>query len=254
MIIFTKQGDRSSMPYLFAFDRGVYVFQFFGETSYTDEFDGSSWFWEGIDNSIDEVLGVIQEGTPLLQALTLDDCIIQESSWFWDDTNGYLYVHWLASTGDWHVDREASILSKIAAGYASGYVDDMHNVFDGVYYRPIITAVKGLSKSVDPLELGLISFGKSSFSLSNFNGEFDYIRESEAVGLPVWFYAGDQDTTELTNDMRIFTGFMNGSKNNRDNIEFDIIETRLYENKRRQRHCAYHLHTRLRNRLQSLTK
>jgi hypothetical protein len=231
MIIVTKQGDRSEIPYLFAFDRGVYIYSFYSEAEYNDPATGESWFWSGIDNSIDEVLGVVENGTPLIQALSLADCTSQNATWYWDDANGYLYVHWTNSIGDWSVNRDTSVFSKIAAGYASGYISAVHNVFDGVYYEQLITKITGLGKDVDPLELGLISFGDSSLSLSNYDGRFDNITEGEAVGLPLWFYRATQETTELTNNDRIFTGYSNGSNNDRDNIAYKIQETRLFENK-----------------------
>jgi hypothetical protein len=232
MIIVTKQGDRSSIPYLFSYYGAVFIFPFFMSSTYIDPFDGSSWTWEGYDYSIDEILGVIDDdGNTLFNVLSVSDCAALEGSFYWNDENGYLYVHWFDSVNDFIIDRDIAVMSKIIAGYASGYNAVTQNVFDEVYYKPIIVGLSGLSKKVDPIELGLIAFSGSSFTISDYKGDFDDIPEEAAVGLPVWFYRIEDTDIELTNDKRIFTGYLNGTEHDRSNIKFNIIETRLYENK-----------------------
>ena len=59
MIIVTKQGEKRDLPYMQAFEGGVYSFTFHGDETYTDPFDGSVWNWENTDNDLEEVIGVI---------------------------------------------------------------------------------------------------------------------------------------------------------------------------------------------------
>lgn len=232
MIILTKTGGRSTPEYLFAYSGSVFVFQYYGNTTYNDTGGGIIWNWTGIDNSIDEIIGVVQDdGSILTNAVSVIDCIIIEGSFFWDDPNGLLYVHWFDHIGDHAIDKNKAAFSKLKAGYASGCHRLTQNVFDGVYYSPIITKLTGLTKKVDPLELGLIAFSTSSISLSNHNGQFDSLLEEASVGLPIWIYAVQDTDTVLTNSMRIFTGYLNGTKNTREDITFNVQETRLYENK-----------------------
>jgi hypothetical protein len=232
LIIYTKQGDRRDLPYLHAYEGGVYVFQFIGDETYIDPYDSSVWNWDGVDNSIDEVLGVTQDdGRQLAIATSLNDCKSLQGSFFWDDMNGYLHVNWFESDGDWSISRIASSYSVLIAGYASKYNETSKNVFDGVYYDTIINKISGLSKKVDPTKFGLISFTGSSITYANEDGAFDNLEESQVVGVPIWFYFVEEDATELTNKDRVFTGFYDGYKRNESEITFDIIETRLFENK-----------------------
>lgn len=232
MIIFTKQGNRQDVPYLFAYLGGVYIFEFYGDETFTDTYDSSIWYWTGTDNSAEEILGIAQDdGTQLIESLSLSDCISLEGSFFWDNANGYIYVHWYNSYGDWSISREGSSLSQIVAGYASGYSDTTKNIYDGVYYDPVIIEIDGLKKTVDPMKFGLISFSESSLTLSNENGQFDNLSENQVVGVPIWFYFTDEEETELRRSDRVFTGYLNGYTNNHRNAVFRIIEVRFFENK-----------------------
>ena len=215
-----------------AYSGGVYCFQFHGDLTYIDPYDSSVWNWEDTDNSIEEVLAVTQDdGKQLVFTINLSDCISLQGSFFWDDTDGVLYVHWYRSAGDFSVSKQAASYSQIVAGYSSDYSDTNRNVFDGVFYDSILTGISGLGKSVDPTKLGLVSYTGGSFTLANEDGQFDDIEANQYIGAPVWFYYAPDDATELTRAMRIFTGFISSYNNDRSDITFNIIETRLYENK-----------------------
>lgn len=231
MIIYTKQGQRKTLQDLAAYDGGVYVFPFYGDETYTDPFDSSVWNWEGVTNSVDEILGVSQGGTSLVITNSVADCEALDGSFYWDDTNGYLYVHWVNSVGDWSVAKEENRYSEIVFGYASGYSDITSNVYDGQYYQPIITSIGGLDVRVDPTKLGLISFDESSLTLADEENNFANANKEDIVGVPVWIYYTDEDKTTLDNEDRIFTGFLNGLKHDRSSVTFDIIQSRLFENK-----------------------
>ena len=181
-MIFTKYGKRVSIEYLFAYDGAIFVFNFYGAATYTDPYDNSVWNWVGTDLGLVEVLAVVDDDAVALTIVaSVGDCEALDGSWYWDDANGYLYVHWYDSDGDHSIGREMAIYAKIISGYAAGYHELTQNVFDGVFYRPIIVGLSGLSKKVDPTKLGLISFSESSFSLENHNGEFDDIALGAAV-------------------------------------------------------------------------
>lgn len=231
MIVYTKQGKRFTVPDLFARGQGIQVFQFVGNETFTDPYDSSVWYWVGIKNDIDEVLGVTQNGETLFPTTSEADCIALNKSFYWDDANGYLFVHWIDAAGDWSVSRETSSYSEIIAGYASGYSKENNNVFDGVYYKPILSGLGGLSKEVDPTKLGLIAFDDSSITIVDQPGDFEEFPAAEAVGVPIWVYYADESATELTNDLRVFTGFSKGYTHDRANITFPVIEVRLFQNK-----------------------
>jgi len=231
MIVYTKQGQRELLPNLAAYSGGVYVFPFFGNETYTDPFDSSVWHWEGVTNDIDEILGVSQVGTPLLSVVSVSDCIASKGSFFWDDINGVLCVHWYNSIGDWSVAKQENRYSKISVGYSSGYSSFTNNVYDGQYYKPIIIGLTGLNVSVDPTKLGLISFDSSSITLADQENNFADVNTENIVGVPIWIYYTDEQETQLKDEDRIFTGFLNGIKHNRDSVTFEIVQSRFFENK-----------------------
>ena len=232
MIIITKRGNRTFAEYLYAYSGSVFVYQYYGESTYIDSYDDSVWTLDDIYKSLEEIIGVIQDdGSVLSNVVSIGDCTALEGSFYYDVDNGYLYVHWFDHIGDHSIDKTIAVFSFVEAGYASGYNWQTQNVWNGVYYKPIIVGITGLNKKVDPIELGLISFSGSSFSISDYKGDFDDIPEEATVGLPVWFYRVEDNDVVLTNAMRIFTGYLNGTQHDRSNIKFDVIETRLYENK-----------------------
>lgn len=231
MIILTKTGGKNFIPLLTAYDGAVFCYQFNGENRFIDPYDGSTWNWF-TDNTITEVVGVADDtGLPLITAASIADCKTLDGTFYWSNADGVLYVHWNNSVGDHSVNRSIAIYSKLKTGYASGWLPLSQNVFDGVYYQPLIIDLAGLSKKVDPLEFGLVAFSASSVTMTNEAGEFDDILESDAANIPIIFYYVPDDALVLTDAMKIFSGFINGTQNNREKIVFKVIETRLYENK-----------------------
>jgi hypothetical protein len=229
--IFTKLGQRITKVDFAAYADGVYSFAFFGDETYIDPFDGSTWYWTGTTNDTDEIIGLTQDTFRLVSVLTLPECTAQPGSFFWDNVNGYLYVHWFNSLGDWAVGNAVSSLEQLVAGFANGYHEASHNVFDGVYYKPIITNISGLSETVDPTKLGLLANSQSSITYSDQINAFDRTTLENSTGLPYWVYAIDKDTIELTDDDRVFTGVLNGYSHPRNAFTISLIEARLFENK-----------------------
>ena len=230
MIFFTKQGDRLNFRYFPAYQGGVYTLRFNSSTTtYTDPFDSSVWTWEDITNDVDEVLGVNQDGVDLFPAESISDCIALEGSWFWDDTNGTLYIHWKDSIR--YTRNNTGNISVIVSGYASDYSKTTQNVYDGVYYESIITGLNGLTRRVDPTKFGLVSFDRSGVTIADEEHRFRNQEDTSAVGVPIWGYYTDREETELLSEDRVFTGSLDGYKHTGRSLEQTIIETRLFENK-----------------------
>ena len=236
MIIATKKGNRLiEIPYLFAYSGGAYIFQFLGDETYTDPYDGSIWTWDGISNSAidipDEVLGVQDdEGNQLRPTTSVTDCETLDGSFFWDDDNGYLYIHWFDSVSDYVIDRTLASYSEISSAYSNGYHPASKNFFDGVYYDPVITKISNIQKETDPLAFGLVAFNKFKLTITNQAGTFDDIDATQYIGVPLWVYLVSDIDVELTDDMRQFTGFIESYTNPRDTITFTIVEARFWEN------------------------
>lgn len=229
MIIYTKHGKRFELPFMLSFSENVKRFRFTGDETYTDPFDSSVWTWVGVKNDIDEVLGVVQAGKTLIPTLSVADCKALEGSFFWDDANGFLYAHWFGNKNDYAVGRDEVNYSEIVAGFASGYNKITGNVFDGVYYKPSIINISGLSKSVDPTKLGLIAFKDSAITLDDMPNDFFDKTGTDTTGVPIWIYYEEDDALTLTN--RISTSIQLGYDHDRENYILRLSEQRFFENK-----------------------
>lgn len=231
LIIYTKRGNRTELRDLFPDSEGLWCFEYYGDTSFVDPHDSSVWEWVGYDNGVDEVLVVIYNGIFFIRTISRADCLAQELSFYWDDTNGILYLHWYNFGDDYYFDRALSNASEVIPGFANGYGKNTNNVFDGVFYRPDIVGLGGFSKKADLIKLGLVTFEDSNFALTDQANERFKESALDTVGLPLWVYLVTEDDIELTDDKRVFTGIYNGYEHGRDSIGYNIIEQRLFDNK-----------------------
>jgi hypothetical protein len=228
--IVTKRGDKRDLPDLFAFNGGIWEFPFYGDETFTDPFDSSVWYWVGVTNDVDEILTIVYQGIFLIKTTSLADCRAQNASFFWDDATGVLYVHWFDFGGDWYFAKTFGKISQIIAGFANSYSKISQNVFDGVFYDPVITDISGLAKTADLTKLGLVTFEESTFSLTDQENALYQETGTNAVGIPLWVYLIDKNDTTLTDDKRIFTGVYNGYKHDRTEIQYQLTETRFFQN------------------------
>jgi hypothetical protein len=212
---------------------GLMVFPFFGDETYTDPFDSSVWNWIGVTNDIDEVLGVTFRGVMYLPVSTIGDCKSTEDSFFWDDTNGYLYVHHTDSVLDYTFGTTERKYANLTNGYSTDYNHNTKNFYDSVYYDSRITGFTSISRTVDPLQFGLISFDKVDYRLVNQDSNFDDYTRNQAVGSPFFVHAIDFDdstTTVLDKTNQIFQGYHEGSQNNRESLKISGVESRFFDN------------------------
>ena len=230
MIIYTKKGSKTDIPWLFAILGSVFIFCFYESATFTDPFDGSIWNWVGVDPNLDEIIGVSASGVNLIPTVSALDCFLLASSFFWDDVNGRLFVRWPASSDDHAIDRDMSSYSSLLNGYANGYSRINQNVFDGMFYDPIIIDVGKLAKKVDPIKFGLVAFEESSYSLTDQKNSFYQQAAKDAVGDPVRFYLAEETDLALTNAMRVFTGYNNGYQHKRDAVSYKLNESRFFQN------------------------
>lgn len=229
-LIITKQGNRTELVDLFAYKQGLWLFMFFGDETYTDPYDSSVWTWEGVTNDVDEILVIIYKGVFLIRTESEADLLAQDGSFYWDDVNGILYVHWFDFGDDYYFGRSLGRLSQIVAGFANGYSDTSQNVYDSFFYDPTILDVSGLSKKADLTKLGLVTFDDSSITLTDQPNNLYTQTGEDSVGIPLWVYLVDKSDTVLTDEMRIFTGVYNGYKHSRAAMQYQIVETRFFQN------------------------
>jgi len=230
MIIYTKYGNKVNFTYLTSFNGSVWCFSFYEDYTYIDPFDASVWNWIGTDHSLLEVIAIINYGQFLTRTTSLADCTLLQNSFFWDDPNGILYIRWLDSVDDHAIGRTYTLMSSLVNGYANGYNRLNQNVFDGLYYNPIVISANGFSKKVDPLKLGLIAFESSSYTLTDQNNSMDMVSGIDSIGNPVKIYEAEKTDINLTDSMAVFTGYEYGYSHDRDSINYEIKELRNFNN------------------------
>ena len=228
--IFVKFGDIIQAPYMTSYNNTLTTITFYGDPTYTDPFDGSIWNWENTDNDLKEIIGFSVGAEFLNRVTSIADCEVLEDSFFWEDSTGILYVHWAGNVYDFTKGSTFRNYSSVAETYASGIHELTNNVFDGIYYKPLITGLSGFAKKVDPIKLGLIATNESSITLSNQDGRFDNLSKHASTGLPVFLYNVPEDATELLDEHLVSVSYTSGIDNPRDSITYNLIERRIYKN------------------------
>lgn len=232
MIIYTKNSTRLAIPPLFAYAAGVWAFPFYGDETYTDPYDDSIWTWERVTNTVDQITGVTFASVNYTPVIRLVDCTAVETSFFWDDTNGILYVHHANNVLDLIYGTAERVQVEINAGYATGYNKVTRNMYDNIYYDTLIEDFTEIKRAADPLQYGLVSFNDLAYSLINTDGAFDGYTEQDAVGAPFFVYATgiNQSVSALGQTEQIFQGYHVDAGNNRKSLTIKGVESRFFQN------------------------
>lgn len=228
MAIVVQIGKRKALPRLCAVDRNVFCFQFFGEEYYTDPADLSTWRWVGNDNGVLDSILVYSGTTKLNKVYSYEDCVADDASFYWDNTNGTLYVHWPLGVWDWFTSRETSSFAVLDAGYCDKYLPKSGNVFNGLFYKPDLVNLGAMVRKVDPLKLGLLEFTETSFTIQDVDGEFAGDAPKLSVGAPAIAYMIDDDETVLDDTKLFFSGTTKGLSHSREQCTFKITENRSW--------------------------
>lgn len=100
------------------------------------------------------------------------DLLLQDQSFYFDDVNQFLYVHFPVYT--------SPLFNFIQQGRAFGYCDQQLVYVDNIEYLPLIRNVSNISVSQDIKGYKKLNFLSGSLELSNVGGELDYF-DSEVL-------------------------------------------------------------------------
>jgi len=111
-----------------------------------------------------------------VQVTNLDDLTTTDASWYWDRTNGELYLHTL------HAINPMTALVEYGELY--GYADDSFTPTDSpIFYDGRLLSVPSFGVSRDPLFFGRLSFPSFTVQLANGDGHFDsWVTDNDIYG------------------------------------------------------------------------
>jgi hypothetical protein len=163
---------------------------------------GLASFYGDRNNQRKKVESVRAGGTDLSEQLTLADCRSNSASFYWDESNQFLYVHFPNTD-------PPSAFSNIAIGAALGWslgLDETNdNTYSDIYYPPRLKSVPSFSKDRDSLFFGILTYGGGNVQIANEDGELDDFADLDLFGQPARIYL----TTEggvLTEAEQLFEG------------------------------------------------
>ncbi|HMA78254.1 MAG TPA: hypothetical protein VKP88_03870, partial [Candidatus Paceibacterota bacterium] len=230
MVGLTELSTRTIPPNFLAHEQGVWRFTFAGDATYTDDND-ITFFWP-IDESIETIRGVTVGTTNYLEVSSVANCIATEDSFFWDDVPKRLYVHHADNVNDYTIGRATYRLLEVSAGFATGTYPGQVSYYSNQFYDPRITNIGRLSKRVDPLKFGLLSFESSSYDLANADGDQDDFTNGEALNSQVRFFIIPRGETDVDNGIRIFTGYTGGARRSDEQLTVQLQEARTFYNRK----------------------
>lgn len=117
-----------------------------------------------------------------------NDMLAQEKSFWWDNANQILYVHF--------EHDQAPGTDSYVYGAVRGFSDTTVEYNNDVEYRPLVISTPGINKKADFQNYDGLSLANGDLVLSNFNGELDGLIESPVYGNNVDIFFGD-DFTDL---------------------------------------------------------
>jgi len=144
------------------------------------------------------------------------NCVNNEKSWYYDDTNYIFYVH--IDNGHEPQIHSVTIGMTIGMSNRGGYYNDL-------YYEPRVLSVPDIERTKDPLFFGIIRFDSGSFSLINNDGYFDTITSYIIFGQPVRILFGGDDL-DYSDFETVCKGYIEDLNLNYETADFTIIDSR----------------------------
>jgi hypothetical protein len=97
--------------------------------------------------------------TEYIPVVSFNDCVIQEGSFYWDNTNQILYIHFEHDQEGW--------TDTYQTGTSSGFSDNGMLYIDGLGYDPLIESVPSIAQQQDIANYSLPAFVNGSVILNN---------------------------------------------------------------------------------------
>jgi len=153
---------------------------------WTDTFGAEG---DSIENVINVSAILERPNIPYSMTNSLDDCITQQSSFFWDSSNQILYIH----ISQYVVPEPKSFSSGVTSGVTNrgiAYIDD-------ILYKPLLKSIPSLAQQADLKEYDQMAFIAGAIELINSGGQFDDIIDDAIHGNDAFLYYLESDTSRF---------------------------------------------------------
>lgn len=201
----------------------AYVYYFQVDGNYSDADDTGENFNNGARtfSNITKVGSVIAGDVRLLEVFTPQECHEIESSFYWDGSSKTLYVHLPDNS------RPELFIMRIGASFGFRmYGSNAFSYVNNFIYDDRILSISPISKNKDSFFFGKVSFDGGSVTLSNHDGYFDsLVNTNKFWGAASRFYFGTENLT-VSEFRKIFSGYVRGIKLNTNEISFDVVDER----------------------------
>lgn len=228
MITILTISKSVELPFFLAYQEGVYSFKYLGDKEFVG--DSQTWTWVGVVDEAPQVTGVRAGTVLLLQVNSLQDCLDNDQTFYYNIADGRLYVHWVDHAGDYSIGRDTASVQQSNLFYANGVDRVGMGYYDNTLYAPKIKELGGLSLKADPLKFGLVAQGMSNVSINNYNGEFDNIALTVSRGAVAEVFVVESKTDTLNNATQVFKGFTNSLSHSTKDLSIGLQEQRFFLN------------------------
>lgn len=183
-------------------------------------------YWTDVFNSPDEsserrvlVQTVrVNGGSTYFERFSLSECLDNESTFYWDNANQKLYIHFTIDV-DPLFDN---VTYGIAYGFCSGqtlYIEDQE-------YLPVIEGVPSVAQSEDLVDYDLLDFISGAFNLNNSNSDLDFIIDENVIGNDVFFYHIPEGKSSRSDLIRLGSYNVENYNISQDLCSIDVIDKR----------------------------
>lgn len=169
------------------------------------------------DFGIENIGSVLEDSEPLQGYASLASLSTYSGSFYFDGSTKTLYIRCN--------DDEKPTTHRIFIGQVYG-ASKHPEVFNGVYYAPILRNVGALTQSKDPLYFGKIKFNNFNVTLDNLDGTFDRLAEDfDVFGNRGRLYVGFDQCPRGEYSL-LFSGFIGGMKINSESLQVNVQDER----------------------------
>jgi hypothetical protein len=229
MIILTEFSTRATPSDFISDGEGVWRYSFGGDETYIDDL-GVEFYWSGRKQVFD-IRGVVRGIVNYTEVLSVADCQNTPESFYWDDENKRIYVHHADNENDYAIGRATYRVVEATAGFATGRFPGQLSYYPELYFDPVLLSIGTLTKRVDPLKFGLLSFESSTYDLASADGGFDDFSLASALNSQVRFVLMAEGQADIDDGVRLFTGYTGGARRDDERIGVQLSEARTFYNR-----------------------
>jgi len=187
------------------YEAGIWFMNLTPGTVTVEGSDGQIGFY-GDQNTkkYNEIGSLTVDNTIYLKVDDLDELRAQDSSFYYDNGNTTLYIHF----EDWHHPLGKIIMLGIVNGFSIKDDKQRGAYYNDIYYSPRVLKIPNLTKRKDKLFFGFLQYQTGSISFINSDGFFeDLLETNNFYGQPVRVFLGFEGF-EYEDFRQVYSGYI----------------------------------------------